>query len=568
MHLTEQSLSALAALKKSSPDAASSRELASTYWTALSQGIAECVRSKGDLAAYLESEGDFINFGLAPEVLQKIADLRSSILQKSPAPPFCSIMLFSGWLVSVCSKILEGDKRELLEKEIKVLAVQNERLQKETVELQTQRKESIRQELSKTSSPSKPADLQPHLDNLEKIDAILRQNFKFKKAVSKGVFFSVAEKRAYCERENTMAGMNAKADDFLNALPPKERLAIKECSIQISENLGRVVDCEDNIDKLKKDCLALQKKKESVSPLEIEARITKEIDYVRDLVRLAARRLHMETCPFIRDGDTYFTLRELASCIERVLEFDPAIFHNGRAAIFGKPSILLVPGTGNSLYDWKNNIIIVPLAPPSGNFMASIASGAIEYRLDTDEDKKLLVSYNRLPGHENVKSSFLLRADLTKDYVTWMTSEYKGYKNLDKDTRKWFEHEIAPSRNDIYVPPQYQPFELSAERFTAIVDECELKLSGGMESAPEEDLWTASILNYQRGKFERSAELLRALVAKNPLNQRALYNLGYVTMKLMYKQEAIRSFKEYAKLNPQSWWTGVVMDNVRRLQSG
>jgi len=39
-------------------------------------------------------------------------------------------------------------------------------------------------------------------------------------------------------------------------------------------------------------------------------------------------------------------------------------------------------------------------------------------------------------------------------------------------------------------------------------------------------------------------------------------------MKLMHKQEAIRSFQEYAKLNPQSWWTGVVMDNIRRLQAG
>jgi tetratricopeptide (TPR) repeat protein len=284
-------------------------------------------------------------------------------------------------------------------------------------------------------------------------------------------------------------------------------------------------------------------------------------------VKLTAKRLHTESCPFVRDGDAYFTYREISACLDRVLEFDPGIFHNGRAALFGKPFVLLVPGTGNALYDWKNNVIIVPLVPPSGNFMASLACGAVEYRLDTDEDKKLLTTYNQLPQHQNVKSLFLLRSELTKDYITWMTSEYRGYKNLSRETRKWFEHEIAPSKNDIYVPPEFRPFALSTEQFTAILDACEARLAGGVDGAAEDDLWTGGILNYQRGKFERSAELLKALVARFPTNHRAWYNLGHVFMKLMCKQEALRVFLEYAKLNPQSWWTGVVMDNVRKLQT-
>jgi tetratricopeptide (TPR) repeat protein len=568
MRLTDQSRAALEGLKQSTPDSASSRELGSVYWTALSQGIAECVHAKSDLSAFLSSERDFVDFGLVPEVVGNCADIRNRILEAPSSPPYCTILCFSEWLSQVCAKILQGDKRELLEKEIAVHYHQIERLESETCDLQRQRREGIVQELEKTTPSFKPADARIHLDNLDQLDALLRQNLKFKKAVSKGMFFSVPEKRAYCERENAITSLRSKADDVLNTVPPKERTVIKGYSTQISDNLGRIIDYEDSVEKMKRECAELVKKKEAISPVEIEAGILKEIDYLRDLLKLAAKRLHLESCPFARESDKSLTLRELASCLDRILEFDPRIFHNDRVAIFGKPSVLLVPGNGNSLYDWKNNVIIVPTVPPSGNRMASVACGAIEYRLDTDEDKNLLTSYNQLPQHESVKSIFHLRTELTKDYIAWMTSEYKGYKNLSREARKWFEHEIAPGKNDIYIPPQLQPFVISTEEFATILDGCEARLAGGTTFASEEDLWTASILNYQRGKFERSVELLKALVAKNPSNQKALYNLGFICMKLMHKQDAIRSFQEYAKLNPQSWWTGVVMDNIRRLQAG
>jgi len=64
MRLTDQSRAALEGLKQSTPDSASSRELGSVYWTALSQGIAECVHAKSDLSAFLSSERDFVDFGL------------------------------------------------------------------------------------------------------------------------------------------------------------------------------------------------------------------------------------------------------------------------------------------------------------------------------------------------------------------------------------------------------------------------------------------------------------------------------------------------------------------------
>jgi hypothetical protein len=568
MIFSKQESSTLSALREKSPEAAKLREAGALYWNAVSKGIGDCVRNKSDVASYLAAERDFIDFGLAPEAVENPQDIRKKILETVQASGYLKVLCFSDWISQLCAKIVQGDKKELLEKEITFTRMQMERLEKEIVELQQHRREDISAEQVKSTATRTQTDLKTGLDIMDQLDAMLRQNLKFKKAVSKGTFFSVAEKRKHCERENTLASLRGKADDFLEAYQPKERAAIKAISAQVADDFGRIIDFEDAIDKMQKEIGDLVKKKETISVVETEARIIAEIDYLRDLVKLTAKRLHMESCPMVRADDKYFTLKELSACLDRILEFDPRLFHNDRVAIFGRPSVLLIPGNGNSLYDWKNNVIIVPTLPINGNCMASVATGMIEYRIDTDEDKRLMTSYNQLPQHEGVKSVFHLRTELTKDYITWMVSEYKGYKNLAKEVRKWFEHEIAPSKNDIYIPPQYQAFVLPAEEFTKQLADRESRLTKDLAAAAEEDLWVASILNYQRGKFERTAELLRALVVKKPTHEKALFNLGFVCMKLMYKQDAVKALTEYTKLNPQSWWSGVVMDFVRRLQAG
>jgi tetratricopeptide (TPR) repeat protein len=270
----------------------------------------------------------------------------------------------------------------------------------------------------------------------------------------------------------------------------------------------------------------------------------------------------------MKPGDTYFTMKDIDDSIDRIMEFDPEIVHNQRVALFGLPSVLIVPGNGSALYDWKNNRIIVPLIPPGGNYMASIAAGMIEYRLDVDEDKHLLTSYNKLSRHKDVKSVFHLKAELVKDYIVWMTSEYKGYKTLPKEERKWFEQEIAPKKNEIAVPLEYRPFMLAGEAFNEKCSETESLLAKEPEACPADVLWTASILLYQQGKFNQAMEMLMILIRKDPERSIAYYNLGHTCEKLMRKQEAIQFFGEYCKRNPQSWWAGAAMEHVRRLQTG
>jgi len=72
----------------------------------------------------------------------------------------------------------------------------------------------------KTTPSFKPADARIHLDNLDQLDALLRQNSSSRSGIQRHVLLG-AEKRAYCERENAITSLRSKADDVLNTVPRK-----------------------------------------------------------------------------------------------------------------------------------------------------------------------------------------------------------------------------------------------------------------------------------------------------------------------------------------------------------
>ena len=559
MKFNENATGILEKLRENPLDPGCARDARALYWNFLEEGIVECVRRKTDVQSFLAQNFDFVNYGMTSQVLGKPSVAGPAKAPEQTVVPPIRIFTMAEWLSDAYTKIMAGDKKEKLEMEIRQTGLQIKRTERDINALLRQRKDGIVAALLKTGAPADLSpQLQANLDTMEQADKLFRNNAKIKKTISKGAFLSVKDRRSYCDQEKEYGALAEHIEKFLSTLETREAIAtIKHYSVQINESCGKIIDCEDAIDKKRRDISDLAKKQMEISPLEVEAEFRKELEYVRDLVKLSANRLHCESCPVLRPEDKYFSMAELCSCLDRVIEFDPAIFNNSRVGIFGIPSVLFVPGGGNAVYDWKNNLIIVPMVPPAGGFMASIAFGMIEYRLDVDEDKQLLDSYNKLPRHKDVKSIFSLKNELTEDYITWMTSEYKGYKVLPKEIRKWFEHEIAPDKNEISMPLELRPFLLAGEAFTAACKNVEAGIKDGLASGPENVLWQSGILNYQQGKFERSLEFFKAALAKNPGHIGALFNAGQTCMKLMRKQEAVDLFNEYYKRNPQSWWAGV-----------
>jgi tetratricopeptide (TPR) repeat protein len=523
-----------------------------------------------DLNTFLSKESDFINYGITGEVLDNASEIGKVFHDVKTPEAHLKVCRMTDWLLEVFTKTLSGDKKEALEKEIRQTEFYIKRLENEISGIERQRKDTVLGGLYKDAVPNLlPATLQTNLDKIHLADKLHRQNSRTKKTISKGVFLSVKDKRLYCEQEKEHAELLEQIEAFLGTIDSRETIAaVKHNTGQINENYAKIIDAEDAIARMRRDISEVAKKQQQISPLEIEAVLRNEMEYVRDLAKLSAKRLHNESGSILRPEDKFISIQELTTCIDRVVEFDPGIFDNTRVSIFGLPSVLVVPCNGNALFDWKNNMIIVPLVPPAGNFMASIAFGMIEYRLDVDEEKQLLTSYNKLPQHKNVKSIFSLKNNLTKDYITWMTSEYKGYKTLPKEVRKWFEHEVAPNKNEIAVPLEFRPSLLGGDAFIKKCKDIEALLKEDLGACPENALWEGSIVSYQQGKFERCLELLKAMIAKNSDHVTAFYNAAQACMRLMRKQEAVDYFNEYYKRNPQSWWASVATEHIRRLQTG
>ncbi|MDO5576421.1 MAG: hypothetical protein Q4F84_05025, partial [Fibrobacter sp.] len=535
------------------------------FWSMIVDEISKVVRNNGKLDAFVKAESDLIDFGLCSEVHGNVDEVKKTIVDDDISQFPLQVLTISQWIMDFYSRLLLGDKKEKLEKEIWVKKTEIQKRKKAIAEIQEERKELL---LNSLSQSALSAAVKKKISLLEKIGEMQYESIRMKKAIARGVFFSVQQKREYFDLEKELQKELQGLNSLVESIQARDVVAeLKKAGDQVVADYNLIIDFEVALEKTEAELESIQKQQQTVSSLEVENGLRAELEYIRDLINLSAKRLKIESCPILLKDKTHFSYKALRECIERVMEFDPKIFRNYRVNLFGKPRVLLVPGMGNAIYDWKNNVILVPTMTPESNTIASVASGLMEYRLDVDEDRELSNSYNQLPEMKNIRSSLQLRSLLIKDYIKWMTSEYKGYRVLSKGVKDWFEHEIAPDKNDIYTPASYQNFTISISEFEKLFKEFEEKIENGIENCSEQDLWVSSILNFQKGNFKKSFELLTALLKKNDNFPMAWYNLGCVASKLMRKQDAIAGFSEFSKRNSQSWWAIVARDNIRRLQS-
>lgn len=562
MKYSEQFKASLDVLKTGDANADNLSRLNNAFWSMLIEEICTVVRESGDLIAFLKTESKFIDFGLCPELLSDLENTNRLILEPPEEKSLLDIFMLSSWLSERAAKIMQGDRKELLEKEVQFNGVQNRKIQSDIGNFQSERCRLLQKALTE-KSPQHPFLKQ--IDCLIQNDNNLLESIRTKKAISLGSFLSVEKKREHFNREKMLQKETERIRSVIDSLQGSSA-EIKSFSDQINDLFNQMVELEQATVKLNSEIEEIQKKQQQISVQEIESRIRSEIEYIRDLTRLSARRLHFESCPVIQDGKKSFTIKKIAETLNHILEFDPKLLRNDRVGIFGKPGVLLVPGSGNALYDWKNNLIIVPVNLAQGDYLSSIASGVIEYRLDVDEDKTLLTSYNQLPEMKAIRSTLQLRTHLVKDYITWMTSEYAGYRILPKSIKEWFEREIAPSRNDIFTPYKYSLFTMTSAESKALSSKIESKLQSGVNSCTDEELWAGSVLYYQQGNFARSFEMLTALAQKKSCALMVYYNIGQVASKLHKKLEAIDGYQKFLSGSPQSWWTRLAQDHIRRLQ--
>ena len=108
----------------------------------------------------------------------------------------------------------------------------------------------------------------------------------------------------------------------------------------------------------------------------------------------------------------------------------------------------------------------------------------------------------------------------------------------------------------------------STDEFRRLLKKVESQLKENASHNIADNLWAASILNYQQGKFNDSLSYINELLSHDPNHIFGYYNLGIIAMKIPQKQTALTGFQEFIKRNPQTWWASVAREHVRRLQIG
>ncbi|MGD9200991.1 MAG: hypothetical protein PVI26_05480, partial [Chitinispirillia bacterium] len=498
MKFDESTLKIINQFRKDMTDSEIANKLGTVYWHTLLKNIKELIANNENIELFCRNEYDFINIGIIDSLFDNAKEVRYQLNKNTFSFNYLKVQVVTEWLNSIIDKIKGVVEADAISQSVKQISLQQKKIDKEISSIQEARKKLLIKEFTHNSDKIILSQIQ-ELTHTDQRQLVYLQK---KNIMAEGPVYSVEDRRLLAQQTKNIEKDLSKREMLYNQIKtPECKTLIRKYNTSINELFAKKVTLEKDTIKKEKELSEIKNTQSSLSAGELEERIISECKYLRDLIKLSANRLHIENCSILLSNKKFFTREKLYNCLERILEFDPKIFKNRKVEIHGRPGVLLVPGNGNGIYDWKNNNLVIPMFPVSGDFMVSVANSMIEYRLDVDEDKYILNSYQKLTENKNVKSHIALRSNLTKDYIKWMNSEYQGYKVLSKESRIWFEHEIAPNKNDIFCPPQYRPFETSPEKFRILLGTVEKRLAKKETKASKDDLFLAGILHFQQGKF-------------------------------------------------------------------
>ncbi|MCL2220612.1 MAG: tetratricopeptide repeat protein [Chitinispirillia bacterium] len=539
-------------------------EITGSFWGWLCEGLGEIIRENGDATKFLDENAAVIDLGLQKELVN-VEEMKAAIMDADISDCCINVRTMSQWLKVELRRARGGDDFEKLSQKNKLELDELDKLTKEIAEQQAFRRSKIE------PMYMKPDDCAKQIAQLEATEKLLLDSVRKNKEISKGAFLSVEQKRENMKQKQDLHVKLESANKFVAGLPNQEgAVEMKKLTKRIHEELFiKLVDMETVAKKTGEELEALQKKADAMPASEVETKVSDAINNIRDMVRLSAKRLGIEPFPLFTPNDKKLPMSELRKNLDRITEFDPRLFKNDRIAVVGRPFVLVVPATGNAIFDYQTNSVIMPTIAPAGNYMASLSKGMVEYRLDADEEKVLLTSYNGAsPDLKKLRSLFDLKASLTKDYITWMTKEYNGTRIMPKENLKWFQQEIGPNKNEIFVPLKYQGYTMTSAEFNKLFDEVSERIKEAEEKETDptpEDLWVGSLLFYDMGKPEKALPLIEKYVKVKPDHLMAWYNLGHISMKQMNKAQAREAFDRFCKMDTSSWWSKAVRDVLRNL---
>ncbi|MGL1934529.1 MAG: hypothetical protein OCD01_05895 [Fibrobacterales bacterium] len=558
--IDEEQLALLKLLGEESVERGALYKANSYFWEWLNEIVRDEVEDSSKIELTLDEYKKQINFGLldpaiieSDEVVETVNELCDGF----------DILLgrqyyFTDWLEKKFNEILKFKEIEDTEEEISMLKDKREKLDILILNFQKERTSIV------TSKSRKPDQVKIDLLN-KKDDAFLQSHIR-KAEVASGHNMTPEERREHLKKEEELNDLMVNAESIQSEIEDDKSLnKVKQLSKNIELSIEKIIETRKGFSKAEEQLEKLNNDVSAISMGELQNRIEEEVNYLKGLVKLSANRVKAESIAVLHGNNQIITFEFVNELFELIEEFDSKLYQNHKVAYIGKPNIVIVPGKGHGMYDWKNNALIIPIMPYTSKEQ-SVINAIVEYRIDMDEDKSLFNGFTGVKGNESIKSTMDFRAKFTKEYIVWMTKEYKGYKVMTKEVRFWFEHEIGPNKQHILIPAKYVTPPMSSKDYIDKINMLDQQVREQGEECDPDVIYQRAIAFCDEDAWIAARDLFLQLLERLPSEATIEYNLGFLHTKTKDFRIAIDYFSRFIKANPSSWWAGVAKDNILKLR--
>ncbi len=527
---------------------------AENYWDYVPAMLSSALRSDRNLDEYLLRYRGLIDFGISPTQLSEISN-KLPVIPKEKGS--LKLLFVSDWIKHFIHVVTKKDERERLLIKEKKLAAQMKITSQRLLKLQAVRSKLL--DSTFDFSEYRGRAYKQLINSLPLIDKIKYDSLIKNEASGRGRYFGVEERRTFAAERQWVAQQERKIEALLSLVEEREtKHRLNSTFQEVNEILELKLDIRRQTDLAQERRAVLEEEIASIPIEKITAQISQKVLRLKGIITDEIDRVGGRTGEFRQANEPIINLGEINDELKRIIEFDREMFANNFANRHGRPTVLLVPGEGDGMYDHVDNIFIIPIVP-TFNLGESLASAIIAYRLYHDDSKQFIRSYGRIPINEN-SVGFTLRAQLVKSYSKWVTMEYDGYRVLDKDERLWFAKFCAPKRVDFYYPYELVRGGIHGEEYDDLIE----KISAGLKSGiiKNDDLWLASVIACKRGDYDKAEARIKKLIEKSSEYIFAYFNLGVLLVKACRNKEAITVFKTFIDKAPPKWWGGVAQEHI------
>ncbi|ERP31317.1 tetratricopeptide repeat protein [Chitinivibrio alkaliphilus] len=332
----------------------------------------------------------------------------------------------------------------------------------------------------------------------------------------------------------------------------RDRLEARRHFESVATLLQDKLRIERAIDRLRRKLIDISNEVDGISGAVLGTTIRNNMIRIRHLFEKNLEAIKGSSGFFYNYDENFISIREVYDVFRHIIEFIQTIFDNKYVTAMGAPKILIIPGNGNTLYDYRENLFVVPLTPVS-DLETSITAGISQYIRHYNYSRSLIHEFNQLFNDGAIHKEENEIERFNTHLAKWLFSEYRGFKVFDKPIREYFTTYFSPQKGLIYCPIELLPGVKTPQQENLFIKDIKVDVNLG-DPSPE-NIWYISIIEYRRGRLKKCRNYLKKLIRTTSEYIFAYYNLGIVCQELRETKEAEQYMTQFIEKSEPSWWT-------------